>query len=436
MRTAVNWNLYNIADEDHSLFSRDPRSLETLQEAVAPGFDDDGNSLSNPLPPFHPHLSQFDSQIWEMCDLASPKVLMPHRDSSSIPWHYQLRPIMNMAGVDAEQAEIISEIGQGLDATASMMKQFCKQAKDDFRSFLHQMTPFVDAVDELEDPVKPKEARYEIPPSIRVNKGALKTLYRMLPDPDDEPDDEEEEREQSSTTSYHIMLDFSEIADMRRDLWDLYKDYSMGSPPYGLWDRIFKHDNEDYIPDDTIEEMWAKKFNWYRTSSHFDLFKQVHLGSLEEIRQLAKGVYEDHIKLSKVEKSVFFTEYNIRKRFFERHVKPVVNTMIQRIYNSDGRLGLIGIKLHQIQKGLIPFKYTLQHHEWGMLWDAYKQEKELRSNRAELKRLHQELADLKAGKELPQVPDDYSESTEPDVSQEEYTGSEEMYWEEEQYFEY
>ena len=110
--------------------------------------------------------------------------------------------------------------------------------------------------------------------------------------------------------------------------------------------------------------------------------------------------------------------------------------MIQRIYNSDGRLGLIGIKLHQIQKGLIPFKYTLQHHEWGMLWDAYKQEKELRSNRAELKRLHQELADLKAGKELPQVPDDYSESTEPDVSQEEYTGSEEMYWEEEQYFEY
>jgi len=345
---------------------------------------------------------------------------------------------MNMAGVDTERAEIISEIGQGLNATASMMKQFCKQAKADFKSFLHQMTPLVDAMTEVEETYE-NPWLPEIPDSIRVNKGALQTLYQMLPDPEDDDEDEDDEGPvQSKTLGYHIMLDFSEIADMRRDLWDLYKDYSMGSPPYGLWDRIFKHDNEDYISDDTIVEMWGKKFNWYRTSSHFDLFKQVHLGSLEEIRQLAKGVYEDRIKLSKTDKTVFFTEYNIRKRFFERHVKPVVSQMIKRIYNSDGRLGLIGIKLHEIQKGLVPkFKYTLQKHEWDLLWAAYKEEKQLRADRAELRSLQQQVTDLKAGKELPQIPDDYSEPTEPDMSQEEYPmGNDEMYWEEEGYSEY
>ncbi|MFH1624516.1 MAG: hypothetical protein ABID54_05095, partial [Pseudomonadota bacterium] len=388
--------------------------------------------------PFHPHLSQFDSQIWEMCDLASPKVLMPHRDSSSIPWHYQLRPIMNMAGVDTEQAEIISEIGQGLNATASMMKQFCKQAKDDFKGFLHQMTPLVDAMTEVEEAYE-NPWLPEIPPSIRVNKGALQALYRMLPDPEDDNDDENDDGpEQSRTLGYHIFKDFSEITEKRRDLWDLYKDYSMGSPPDGLWDRIFKQESEDYIPDDTIEEMWAKKFNWYRTSSHFDLFKQVHTGNLEEINKLSQAVYKDQIKLSKIEKSVFFTEYNIRKRFFERHVKPVVKEMIKRIYNSDGRLGVIGIKLHQIQKGLIPkFKYALQKHEWDLLWAAYKEEKQLRADRAELRSLQQQVTDLKAGKELPQIPDDYSEPTEPDMSQEEYPmGNDEMYWEEEGYSEY
>ena len=276
----------------------------------------------------------------------------------------------------------------------------------------------------------------EIPDSIRVNKGALQTLYRMLPDPEGDNEDEDDDGPvQSKTLGYHIFKDFSEIKDMRRDLWNWYQDHFMGIMPDGLYDRLFKQDDEDYISDDTIEEMWGKKFNWYRTSSHFDLFKQVHLGSLEEIRQLAKGVYEDRIKLSKTEKSVFFTEYNIRKRFFERHVKPVVSQMIKRIYNSDGRLGQIGIKLHQIQKGLIPFKYTLQRHEWSMLWDAYKQEKELRSNRAELKKLIRELADLKASKELPQVPDDFPETIEPDTTQEEYIGSE-KFWEEEQCFEY
>lgn len=396
MRQAPNWKVFEIADEDHSRDRdfRDPREMETLEEAVAPGYDSSGESLSNPLPPFHPRLNQFDTQIWEMCDIGSPKVLMPHRDSSSIPYHYQIQPIMNWADVDSQTAEVISEIGLSLNATKEMMRTFCKDAKVDLKSFLLQMSPLVNGLDALEFFEEPQTP--EIPAGIRINHGALKTLYKMLPDENGE-EEEIEPKETGSTIGYHIFKDFSEIKDKRRELWVWYKDFYMDSTPDGLHDRIFKPEAEGYFTDDEIETEWYPKFNWVRQqdSKYVDLLKKIRRGSREEIGRLATMVMESKIELSKLQTTVFFTEWNIRRDYLEKDTRDVVHRMIKRIYSADGRLGYIGFQMHLMQNGDHPkWNYTLQKHEWSQVWEAYKLEKELQGSQRELVKAKKELAAL------------------------------------------
>ncbi len=408
---APNWQLYDIADEDHSRDHdfRDPREIETLEEVVSPGYDSGGSSLSNPLPPFHPRLSQFDTQIWEMCDLAAPKVLMPHRDSSSIlpdgqaySYHYQIQPIMNWAGVNAETAEIISEIGLALNATKEMMRKFCKEAKKDFGSFLCKMTPLVDGVTEIEESFE-KPWMPEIPAGIRVNHGTLKTLYRMLPDENGEDEDEIESKETGATIGFHIFEDFSEIKDKRRELWDWYrtfygwKDYYEEDSPDRFWDlrnRIFDSEDERYLSDDEVENQWYPKFNWVRQQGKqfIELLKQVYRGDRLEIGKLANDVMESRVNLSDIQATVFFTAWNIRREYLEKHEHPAVKKIIAKIFGSNGRLGYIGFQLHLIQNGDHPrSKIELQKHEWSRVWGAYKLEKELQSSRRGLIKAKREL---------------------------------------------
>jgi hypothetical protein len=366
----------------------DPRPFETLQEAVAPGYDEDGNSLSNPLPPHRPRLSQFDTQIWEMCDVTSSKVLMPHRDSSSIPYHYQLQPIMNWAGVNVEQAEIIKETGQALNATMKMMREFCKQAKDDFKAFLCEMTPLVDGLTEVEESFE-KPWMPEIPASIKINKEALQTLYQMLGDQEDD-EEEIEPKETSSTIGYHVFEDFARFNKMRSDLWRWYQDHYVDNIPDGMYQKLQELSNDE------LEELWYKKFNWIRQqgSKFVKLLTGTRQGDRKKIGELANDVMEDRIKLSKIQKSVFFTEFNIRKNYLEKNTDPIVQRMIRKIYNSDGRLGFIGVQLHKIQSKEIPFKHNLQKWEWNKIWSAYFLEKELRETKKEVNKLKKELTGL------------------------------------------
>jgi len=409
----INSNINSIAINQKYLDIhdfRDPRPLENLEKVTNPDWDsglgnvpkfdrdtnhfvvdlsENHNSFSNPLPPFHPRLSQFDAQIWEMCDLASPRVLMPHRDSSGVakammdyrtdpsshhPYHHQLRPIMNWAKCSVHEALEISEIGKALDATKPMMKEFCREAKDDLESFLNKMRVFVDGLSEIQESYN-KPWELEIPASIRVNKGALAELYKMLPDENNEPEKEEIEKpEISKTLGYHIFKDFSEIDDLRRDLWEWYKDYYMNAPPDGLYDTILGLSNDD------TESLWYSKFNWIRKQDpeFINLLIRIRKGNLAEIGKVAKDVFSSEIKLSRVQKSVFFTEYNIRKKYLTPPVRPFVYKMINKINNANGRLGYIGSKLYQIQHGLEPnFKYVLQKHELNMLWSAWKKQKKL-----------------------------------------------------------
>jgi len=389
MKDAVNWHVYDIADEDHSKDHdfRDPRPLETLEEVAVPGYDEQGNSLSNPLPPFHPRLSQFDAQIWEMCDVVPSKILMPHQNSSSTPYHYQIRLIMNQAKVNPKQAEIISEVGMALNATAQIMREFCKQAKADFRTFLCQMTPLVDGITEVEESWE-RPWMPEIPISIKVNKGAMQALYQMLPDPEND-EHEIKEKENSSTIGYHVLEDFSRFNAMRRDLWRWYKE--MDNIPDGTYDRIQALSNDD------LESEWYKRFNWYRRQGpeFIELLIEVRRGDRAKIGVLANDVMEDRVKLSRIQRTVFFTEFSIRKNYLERNINPVVSRMIERIYNANGRLGFIGRQLHGIQNKEVPFKYTLHKWEWDRIWSAYFLEKEIKESRSEVRKLEQELIILR-----------------------------------------
>jgi len=201
----------------------------------------------------------------------------------------------------------------------------------------------------------------------------------MLPDENGE-EEETEPKETGSTIAYHVFKDFSQIADMRKDIWRWFYAYHEGFPPDGLYDEI-----QEYSSDE-VEAVWYSKFNWVRQqdNGYVDLLKQVRRGDREEIGKLANDVMEDKVKLSKLQKTVFFTEYNIRRSYLEKHIKPVVHRMIKRIFNADGRLGYIGFKLYQVQHKQVSFRYELQKHEWDMVWEAWNLEKELGKLKREL----------------------------------------------------
>ncbi len=376
----------------------DPRLLESLGEAIAPGFDSAGDSLSDPLPPHRPRLTQRDRQIYETCAVGGIKTLMPHQDSSSIPYHLQIKNIMFKAQCsDTTQAKNLADTFSILDASEKMTGVFCRWARikgvDETLDYLYK---FVVGVEEAENPLDPLDKAVEY---IEPGFNPIQGLDQIDLDDDDpevlaaEYEQIPESKDNGSTMGYHVFEDFGRPAQLLSDILDRCETYEQRA---WFWDWSEEADEEE------VETVHSRLFSWEaRQSKKFkELIDTARSADLIELGKLANKVHEQEITLTRAQTGVFWTEFNSRKEMIKPYLGTVAKAFIRKIVNSDGHLGTIGSWLYKVQHGEIKVTPVPSDVEWRVVWGEYYQMKERNRLAGELANLRTELFNLKHWDEI------------------------------------
>jgi hypothetical protein len=97
--------------------------------------------------------------------------------------------------------------------------------------------------------------------------------------------------------------------------------------------------------------------------------------SVEDLKELGKAVFASNVTGDRA--SVFWSFYNIRKRYLESrlHLSRVARDFIGRIRSAGhSQLGALGRNLYKLQRGLIKGP-LFRSHEWSAIWAAYNEAK-------------------------------------------------------------
>lgn len=343
MRNALDWKFYDNQNEDHRAH-RDPRPLENLEEVISPEPDEDGNIQSHPLPPHHPRLTELDRQIFESCAVSGPKILWPHVNGNSIPRHLTIQYIMKKANCSAEQAREIADEAALLDATPTMVDEFCRWARvKGAGNLIDYLYPMALTVVEVEDSEQEEPGWFYEPtvagkklPGIQGEAGICEDI-----ETDINPD----------------YLDFS---------WEPVEK-SEGTPA-----TIGYHVLEDFNSEEGVP--WID-----RQPKEFQALvgKIQRSKNLDQLGELGRDIYESKT-WNHAQTSVLWTEYSSRKSYLERQIPLTCTTrsLIDKIANADGHLGSVGIYLHKVQAGEIKVFPKPADREWTIIWRRYQEQKE------------------------------------------------------------
>ena len=125
----------------------------------------------------------------------------------------------------------------------------------------------------------------------------------------------------------------------------------------------------------------AEVTSWLeRQSSKFRaLITRVHSASREQLKQIGSEVYNQTVslKLTHDQTSVFWSEYNMRKRKLLKQVRLGNTTqgILKRIKDAGNNLGAIGAFLYKAQKKQVKLSDPPGEAEWTTIWEAYRLKK-------------------------------------------------------------
>lgn len=400
-------------------FDADPRPAEDLTEAIIPGFDKKGNSLSDPLPPHYPRLTQPDRQLSESAYVIGTKLLMPHRDNGSIPYHLSIKNIMAKSGCNADEARNLEDAFALLDATPKMVDVFCHwtearsaeatldylwryligivEAEEEPREFtgIDEREPWEDEVvttGNLLPGIFGKAGICEDAYPEKVTKKAEKRPMAVAvgneiiwPQADEDGDfpwtpaceddieswnfEPPESNDNGSTVGYHVLQDFNRQTDLMNEIYGQCKDYDQRE---WYWDWKETADEEE------VERMHHKLFSWEakQPKGLKNLLTQIRkCPDLSELSELGKGLHG--LELKQDHAGVIWTEYNSKKAALEGKIqlRPIARVFLQKIAQADGNIGSLGSYLYKVQKNEIKVKDTPSETEWRVIWKEYHEMK-------------------------------------------------------------
>ncbi len=112
--------------------------------------------------------------------------------------------------------------------------------------------------------------------------------------------------------------------------------------------------------------------SWFQTL----LAKVKDCKTAEDLKEIGKAVFASNVTGDRA--SVFWSFYNIRKRYLESrlHLSRATRDFIRRIRSAgQSRLGTLGRNLYKLQCGLMKGP-AFRSHEWSAIWGAYREAKE------------------------------------------------------------
>jgi len=421
----TDFRLYDVLGENWDFDFRDPREIQELAEVAAPGFEsitsgtrkvykpnrmwefwlDDlarvsgisetlldlqnhNLSLSNPLPPYRPRLTQRDREINESCIVRGCKILWPHIDQGSIPAHLQVRTIMAKAKCTAREAAQIADSAAILDSTPGMVNTFCRWARvRGAQRLLDYLYPLVLAVVEVESPLEEKES-WESEPVVAGEK--LTGIFGEAGICEDVPVDdyenadfdwdwtpeEPEPKGNGDTVAYHVLEDLNEWQEKVASIQKQAPEH------VAEWFQFHLPDHEKHNDSEIINGVFerycsweALQPGWYRRL----LTRLRSLDNLDNLSELGKEVHAGQPALSRDQAGVFWTEYNRAKARLESKIKlgRTARAFIKRIIKADGNLASLGAWLYKVQQGRVKVCNPPQDREWTLIWKAYHDVKEV-----------------------------------------------------------
>jgi len=450
MSQSINCKLEETCELDASIRRpEDPRRLETLQEAVAPGFEDVESggrifqyypkgmpilpipepglktnlSKSDPFPPHRPRLTQLDRFEYEACDLVGAKILMPH-ENKDIPRHMTQQFISKLAGCSQDDARRLLDCFIVLEATEKMVKTFCSMARersaDAIVDFLWRYVIGVVEAEATSDAMPPFEYKdSEVLPLEMVPawaRGSHLTLDTLFPEktepiefirhgygddgeiisdihyewnPGNELDWEPEETERisaPSTIAYHIFEDGN-----RRQV--LLQDLQNELPDERYWEIAD-------LPVDDLEALYLKHCGWMarQPKEYCLIIKAVrHAENLTELGARGKNAYALKA-LTRDQRSVLWTEYHQRRHQLERAIPKNITTLaIMKRIEAGVDLPGLGRLIYKAQNGELKVRALPSKDEFRLIWKAWKKarlpqllkpiKREIQELRAQLKEL-------------------------------------------------
>ena len=373
MRNAVDFKYYDITAEDHSA-QRDPRSLESLEDVVNPGFDEDGTILRDPLPPQYPRLLQKDRQIFESCAVSGSKILWPHPNVSGVQKHLTVQYIMNKARCTPQEAEYIADSCVALEATKKIVDKFCEWAvKKSPKDLIAYLWKFVIGITEAEAPSDEHEPWEDEPVTAGELQGGIFGQHGLC---ENEPVEEIELKAKEGPMATMINNKLTWVKHIEdhvgkylvQDMSEYEEPEETESTPNTIAYHIFKDFNAEE------EELWIDK----QPKAFIQKLNMIQAcKNLADLTELGKTVHGNN-GFSRDQAGVVWTEYNSRKHVFEpKHLGLTARSLLKKIIQSNGHIGALGKFLHNVQSEKIKVTPAPTKHEWGIIWETYHRRKEV-----------------------------------------------------------
>lgn len=369
MKQACDFKYYQIAEEDHSAH-RDPRPIESLQDIINPGFDEDGTILTHPAPPHYPRLSQPDRQIFESCAIAGSKILWPHSNTSGMQKHLTAQYIMIRAKCTLQEAEYIADSCVTLEATKKMVDTFCewgrKKGADKLIAYLWK---FVIGVTEAEAPSDEKEPWEDEPVTAGELQGGIFGSCGHCEDMEIDEIEVKPKEGPMATMVDNKLTWVGNIQDLTvKEVPEMSEEPESEITP----NTIAYHVLEDFNAEEEIP--WIdRQPKWFITQ----LNALQGCKDLEHLSEMGKIVHAIN-NFNRDQAGVFWTEYNSRKHALEpKHLGLTARSLLKKIIQSNGHIGALGVFLHNVQSGKIKVTPTPSKYEFGIIWKTYNRRKEV-----------------------------------------------------------
>jgi len=402
----------------------DPRPLETLTEAVNPGYDEHGEPLASPFPPHRPHLTQLDRHEYEACALAGTKIMMPHANNKG-PRHMTTEFISNIANCSHDDARNLLDCFIVLETTEQMVKTYSFMARErGAEAVVDYLWRYVMGAVEAEAPseeiepwmLEPVEAgpiyggifgRAGLCEDVELEAVEIQRHTYSEPDEDGEMEviasdpyewdptenldwtpEEVESNSAPNTIAYHVMEDVGRrnclLEDLKKRL-----DYDEYSALYNA-------------PIDEIERIHFMHCGWMARQPKEYLKTIKHIRREEDLGKLLMFGQAQHKEkgLTRNQQAVLWTEYHQRRKALERSVPQNITTIaIMKRIEAGVDLGNLGRLIYKAQKGQMRVHAMPSNQEFRLIWKAWKHKRLpqlLRPIKAQLAGVKQELLKLAA----------------------------------------
>jgi len=428
MRHAINFHLEEVTELDSSIKRpEDPRPLESLETAINPGFDEQGNILSDPFPPHRPRLTQLDRWEYEASARRKDSLIMLPHPNTRTPRHMTQEFISKLAGCSQDDARKLLDCFIPLEATEQMVKTYSLMArKKGTEAVVDHLWRFVIGAVEAEtsheeiepwmlEPVAAGEPypewtpfgraglcedvdlepiefeRHEYEETDSEHEEPVRTWVAYEWDPTENLEwspKEETESSSTSTVTYHVVEDTNKRQCLLQDLRNRLDPHE--------YNRIYDADL------DILEALHLKHCGWMaQQGKRFcKVVKKIRqLKNLKDLGRFSQVLYTSN-NFTHDQRSVLWTEYRQRRKTLERAVPKNITTLaIMKRIEAGVDLGNLGRLIWKAQKGEIRVRSLPSDDEFRLIWRAWKQKRlpQLTAPiKAELKTVKEELLKLAA----------------------------------------